>query len=289
MIEHKTPETIVAEIKMVRTKFEGTILVTEGDSDYKFLNFFIATRQCYLLSAHGKENAVKCIPLAHKESIKGVLSFIDSDFDRILKKLPKNRDIIATDFHDCEMLMIMTEAFDTVVAEYGSSKKINIFLNNCKKKDLRAVLFGICIPIGILRLLSIKKKYNLKFKNIDFGKFIGIREINIDIKKFVECVLANSKGHSLELKKIITDIKKEEVGNSYKAEQICNGHDFAEVLAIGLRRAIGSCDSKIGNRDNVEKLLRIAYSFEKFKKTNCYNDMLCWEKRNRGFQIFPVE
>jgi len=102
MIEYKTPETVIAEIKMVRTKFAGTILITEGDSDYKFLKSFISDAKCYLLPAHGKANAVDCITLARNGSLKGILSFVDADHDRILNKLPKDENIVVTDYHDSE-------------------------------------------------------------------------------------------------------------------------------------------------------------------------------------------
>ena len=61
MIEKYTPSIIFAEIKMVREYFDGTIIVTEGPSDCKFLRPLVSEDDVYLFPAHGKENAVGSI------------------------------------------------------------------------------------------------------------------------------------------------------------------------------------------------------------------------------------
>lgn len=286
MIEYKTPETVIAEIKMIRTKFVGTILIIEGDSDYRFLKSFVANDKCYLLPAHGKENAVKCIPLACDSNIKGVLSFIDADHDRILNRLPRVKNIIATDYHDTEMLMVMSEAFDKIIEEYASDVKLKKFIEANDYDNLRIALLKNSVPIGMLRLLSTMNNHNLCFNNISFKKFIDARKLQINIDSLILCVLANTSDHSLQTKTIAKDLKQNIDQNSYDVQQLCNGHDFSEVLAISLRHAIGSCDSKIGNRDNVEKILRLAYNFELFRQTDCYREMISWEEENTGFEIF---
>jgi len=287
MIEYKTPETVIAEIKMVRTKFAGTILITEGDSDYKFLKSFILGDKCYLLPAHGKANAVDCITLARNGSLKGILSFVDADHDRILNKLPKDENIVVTDYHDSEMLMIMSRAFDKIIEEYASNNKIRKFLQTNTYKNIRSALFSVCIPIGMLRLLSKKYDYNICFNKLHFKKFIDARKMELNIHSLVRYILANSPGHSLQTKDVIRALEKELFQNSYEIQQLCNGHDFAEILALSLRQAIGNCDSKIGNRGNIEKLLRIAYNFDIFRRTECCHEMVSWVNRNSGFEIFP--
>lgn len=274
MIEHKTPESVLAEIKMVRTKFGGTILVTEGDSDFKFLRSFISSHKCYLMPAHGKKNAIDCISLARENNIQGILSFVDSDHDRILNQLPEDEDIVVTDFYDCEILMIMTKALDCVIGEYASKNKLRHFLEQSVQNDLRAALFDICIPIGMFRLLSRRNNYNLRFCEIDFKKFIDARKMQLDLNSLVKCVLANTKGHTFNADDMVQELENELQNNSYEIEQLCKGHDYSEILGISLRQAIGNYSMKIGNRENVERLLRLAYHFELFKRTTCFKEWL---------------
>lgn len=286
MIESLTPQTVLAEVMMVRAKFQGTILVTEGDSDHKFLRSFVSINECYLLPAHGKENAVGCITLLSSEIVEGVLAFVDSDHDRILKELPADENVVSTDYHDCEILMVTTEAFDKVVEEYSSSRKLSKFLQGQVGADFRTVLFRTCEPIGVLRLLSRRNNWNLCFRNIAFKKFIDGRTLALDRGSLVRCVLANTNGHAFK-KSDILNILETEIGQSYyEVEQLCKGHDFTEIMGISLRQAVASLGLAMTSRENVEKLLRIAYHFELFRQTACFRDLVSWTRKNPRFQIF---
>ena len=289
MIEYKTPHSVMAEIKMVRTTFKGTIIVIEGASDYKFLKPFVSAENCHLMPAHGKENAIGCIPLVREDDIKGVLSFVDSDHDRILELLPEDENIVVTDYYDCEMLMIMTEALDSVISEYASETKLNKFLEKKAQNDIRSAIFKVCIPIGMFRLISRKMGFNLCFNNINFKKFINTAKMQLNIESFVKYVLANSKEHSLNADETVRLLEKEVRKNPYENEHLCNGHDYSELISMSLRAAVGNNDHRIGNRENIEKLLRLAYHFELFRQTACFCEMSTWVSRNPGFEIFPKE
>ena len=63
---------------------------------------------------------------------------------------------------------------------------------------------------------------------------------------------------------------------------ICNGHDFINILSLALRKVIGK--KNISNQE-LESFLIVAYRNEDFIKTNLYNNFVKWESENTPYKF----
>ncbi len=87
--------------------------------------------------------------ILNKENFQRILAIVDADFER-LECLPNVPNLILTDTHDLETMLIQSPALDKVLAEIGSEEKITKF-----GKDIRSVLLQAGKPIGYLRSCTI--------------------------------------------------------------------------------------------------------------------------------------
>lgn len=189
--------------------------------------------------------------------------------------------MIVTDYHDVEMMIIKTKAFDAVLLELGSEKKIREFRN--QEGEIRDALIQKTLIIGHLRYLSMTDNLRLRFEGLRFDRFIDRNSLEIDQDKMLNNVFALTSNQDLDMKDIsnrLSEFIDEMNGDPY---QICCGHDFIEIFGIVLRKILGSKSPKTANP---EGLLRIAYDSEDFYQTQLYADARMWSKRNKGYDIF---
>ena len=83
-----------------------TILIIEGGTDERLLSVFVDDAQCDIVIAYGKPNALQALEMTRCKDIPGILCILDTDYLEFLGTLPKDDDIIFTDEHDLEVMLI---------------------------------------------------------------------------------------------------------------------------------------------------------------------------------------
>ena len=148
-IGHKTPDTLVAEIRMHRMSHDGSFLIVEGKDDERF---WTSRRHasCELVDGEGKQNVIGGIQRLDAASFAGVLGIVDSDYDPLNGVDVESESLLATDAHDLECLLCRSSALDKVLAEYGSRPKIERFENEAGA-DVRTGLLERALIFGRLR------------------------------------------------------------------------------------------------------------------------------------------
>lgn len=266
-------------IRLQRSSFSGTFLLVEGHSDKVFYERFTDKAACKLVIISGKPSSklrvIAVLEILNKSSFQGVLAIVDADFDR-LETLSYNPNLLRTDSHDLETMLLNSFALDKVIAEFGSEEKIIKF-----GRDVRTVLLEACMSLGYLRWISQRDELNLTFNGITFSKFIDEQTLQINEFKLIQEVKNKSQAFSLQNEELQQRLTNEKSGN-YDPWQVCCGHDLVEILSLGLRKAIGSF--KV-DRDSLERNLRLAYKEAYFYKTQIYLDIRIWETQNQPFKV----
>jgi hypothetical protein len=308
MLEHRTASDIAAEIEMMRTAFAGTILMVEGDTDCRVFNKWIEPSHCQILPAYGKENAIEALQLLEEKSLRGILAIVDADFWHLDQMSLPSNNLILTDLHDLELMIIQSQALDRFLEEYGSARKIKQFLDNTITGDLRTELLYRSLPISLLRWLSIKEHLNLRFKRkrlqvkgkgkdkgkikteyreLDYDTFVHKESLTIDLSKLVLTILRFTEDISLHhYEKLLSKLSKLCEKPAYDQLQLTVGHDLTAILGIGLRKVLGNQSKEIADRNNIESILRLSYDYQDFKKTKLYQQTKQWEDNNQPFKVF---
>lgn len=291
MKKYINPISIISEIRMLRTANNNqTYFLVEGESDERFFNKFIERSVCKVKDAKGRENVEKLMEVINCNRMQGVVAVVDSDFDKVLDRNIDKDNILMTDTHDIETLIIKTDTLEYFYSEYGDYNKIKIAENKWKTRLIEKILTAAKV-IGLLRLLSILDNMNLDFKDLNYDDFIN-RDMELDINKFVTQVAYNSG--KIRYKDDIINKLNNQIHKEYDIWQVCCGHDLTRIIAMVLSDDFGvdSLGNKSAQRINstiVESALRLSYDEFKFFTTGLYKGLVKWQENNSNWMIFNTK
>jgi hypothetical protein len=284
------PEDIANEIRIERRypKKSYTFLLVEGNTDERVYQHFIAKNRCQIIVAHSKENAINALAILEADNFLGVLAIVDADFLILEEKQPSSQNLLLTDMHDLELMMINSPAFEKVLVELGSTDKI-AKLEERYKKDLRLLLIECALPIGYLRWVSLREKLSLKFEDLKFERFIDKQKLTVDIMRLIRVVQSHTADNISQKQQLKDDeihARMQQLhSDSHDPRHVCCGHDVVAILSLALRRAIGSNSSKDVEPDHIEMCLRLAYERSYFSQTRLYAAIQDWEQANAAFVV----
>lgn len=273
----QNPNRWADQIRLRRDAFKGVFIIVEGHSDKLVYNNFMNTETCQFTITDGKKQALNTIEILDNSQFTGVFAIVDADFDHLENNLPKSPNVLLTDDHDLEMMMLKTPALEKVIKERGSEEKI-------KENNIREILLKIGQEIGYLRWVSQKNNLSLRFKDLDFDKFIDKKTLNLHPEKLIQTIKNNSKNLSLvdqEIQENIESLKN----NQHDVWQVCCGHDIMQILSLALCKAWGTWNTNDVKPELLERELRLAYETSYFYQTQLCISIQNWQNTNFPYQI----
>lgn len=288
MREFLTPHRFANTIRLQRETFTGSFLLLEGSTDKKFYERFTDRLKCKLTVVSGKPSSkiivIQVLEILDRDNFQGVLGIADADFDRLEQTPERSSNLILTDTHDLETLIIQSPALNKVIAEFGSEEKIKAF-----NRDIRITLIEASLSIGYLRWVSQLDKLNLTFEDIEFKKFINdktLKPTEIDLIITIQNKSQNKPQYlavkSEDLQQRVNNIKS----SNHDLWQVCCGHDLVEVLSLSLQKAIGTYNANEVKPEVLERNLRLAYEEAYFLNTQIYTSVVAWENCNQQYKIW---
>ena len=273
------------KIRLERAVHKGSFLLVEGNSDANLFERFRDPQTCSITICMGKENLLDAVTELKDSGFCGVLGFADQDFAKFLGFPTFNGEIVFTDENDMEIMILCSEALDKVLQEFGSEDKI-LKTEETEGMSVKDLIFKSASIIGTLRLLSQREKWFLQFEKMKY-KFVANNSYLLNELPTVKHILGRSEFKvSMTEDEILKFIRCNCIRQDIPKKNLCCGHDCVRILGKALKSTLGN--SKGFNNDDgaatLEKILRLAYEFEHFKKTNAYNGIRNWEKIS-GFKI----
>ena len=179
----QTGQAIANEVLLIRDSYSGPILLLEGDNDEKLFGRFVVDPNIHIIPAWGKENVIEAVTILEScEDVRGFLGIVDADFGHVDGSIPDSRNIVATDDHDLEMMIVRTKAFCAVLSELGSKDKIENYLS---EHGIRYDLLKKSMVIGHLRHLSLSESLHLDFDRLRFESFVDRNSLGVDVDEMI--------------------------------------------------------------------------------------------------------
>jgi hypothetical protein len=283
-----TSDRYANTIRLQRQTFNGSFLLVEGSTDKVFYERFIDNDKCRLTVVSGKPSSkklvIRVLEILDEDNFQGALSIVDADFDRCLSPLPEcSPNLILTDTHDLETLIIQSPALEKLLSEFGSEEKISKL-----DRDLRTILVECSLSIGYLRWVSQIDELNLTFEGIEFKKFINEKTLKLNEIDLIRTVQNKSQCFNIKCEDIQQKIRDRKI-EDLDPWQVCCGHDLMDILSLALQKAIGSYDTKEVKRDVLERSLRLAYEAAFFLDTQIYISVREWENSNPGYIVWRID
>jgi hypothetical protein len=270
--------SIANEIRLSRTvRKAASALLVEGSKDPRVFRNLVDDNVCDVVQTEGKRNATGALNVLRKSNHKGALVVVDSDFSRLDGQLILDPDVVWTEDHDIEAMLLKSPAPEKVMIEYDL--KVDAF-----GKDLSVSLAKGVMPLGYARLSSIKDKLNLNFKDLDHSKFLVGPPAAIDQPKLAKELLAKNPHCKLAAKDLIGLMDKL-VDGKHDCWQVSCGHDMTAALSHMLTKKFGR---EIPSW-TVERQLRLSYHPTDFVGTALHKEIKEWEERNGDYRILKTK
>jgi 5S rRNA maturation endonuclease (ribonuclease M5) len=155
----------VGEVKMWKNarKNKSVAIIVEGKSDELFFQKFLDINTTFF-PVDGFEKVIDVVEKIENE-IPFVIGIIDADFRHCTNEVLSTNRVFITDFHDVEMMIISSKAWDEVVGFHSQKTKLSVFQKKYSK-TLREYLIEISSSIASIRFLNSQKKLGLVFKTL---------------------------------------------------------------------------------------------------------------------------
>lgn len=243
-------------------------ILVEGDSDIKVYRAFFKEKTCKVECIPGGclklENAIQKLI----NDYKLIIGIRDSDFIQLSDDEYKKTNMILTDYHDIEMTMLANETvIGAMLNEYTDlpKKEHTQFLNNLCNTIEEVSYFKW------LNSLSSSPVTQSQPTKSGFQDLISFDKSNVNFDEYLKRVYKNKKRPNIYngIEKL-----KAKKPNIY---QLTNGHDLIKTICTYFNKR-GS--GKGLSYNTLESIVRIAYTFELFKKTKMFCKLKKWEEDN---------
>ena len=270
---HKSPGTLVTEIKMSRMSHDGAFLLLEGKDDIRFWRSRRHSN-CELVDGEGKPNVVEAIRQIDTARITGALGIVDSDYDFPTSPRAESDNLLYTDAHDLECLLCRSSALDKVLAEHGDAAKIQRFEQ--EGIDVRTALLERALVFGRLRWAA-RAQPAIALHGIAAPRFVDEKTWTVDGERLI-CETVSDADARAAIKMRLAQLPDADPW------YVAHGHDMVEILRTGIRRVLGDLPAHTKAKD-IAALLRAGMSPEALRKTGLGAGVYSWQAANRPYSV----
>lgn len=256
-------------------------LIVEGESDEHFFENILDCQVCKVVNLEGKDHVIEYIEQQNRARKKGYLGIVDADFEHITGVTSTQDNIILTDTHDLEMLMLSSRPnMRRVYSELTDNLLIQNYEAKVKKAFMDSVI-DAAYDIGLLKLVAGRNKYKINMQDLPYVDVVD-DNFSVNIDELIRRIKGRHNEYDLK-----TDYNAEKQ-KTYDRYQIACGHDVTNILAISVAAVesggLGYGRKRPVNKNKIEELLRAIYDFANFILTDLFKSIVKWEKEN-GIKI----
>lgn len=279
-------DELITELSMTYS-FQMHLLV-EGDDDRKFFNSALnGIDKVNVVCCWGADMVSSTIRELDKLRVSSqflpTLGIIDRDYRTVLGILYASPNLLMSDLRDIECMMIGSPAFEAVLSEFGSAKKVSTF--GGVDAVLKTIINSVS-HIGKLRFHSQCKGLNVSFQPLDISKILERKSLSIDpmvlLKHLNDRQGANGSRMSGEVladadSSCLNAMCGQQMSYFQDPLLLCRGHDLMELLAVAFRSTLGSRTASESSRENIESLFRLSYVAH-FRNSQLATSIQAWLK-----------
>ena len=266
-------------IRLKRSQHQGAFLLVEGRDDRMLMRRFVCATTCSIQVMEGKHDVLDVVHILTEQNFMGVLGMVDADFGRVVGAGTLSINLVMSDGHDLETMLLMSTALEDVLSEFGSQAKIDSL-----EEGVWQIITNLALPLARLRLYANVRGLPLRFEGINYSSWLPRAEFVADIDLLIQEVKNRSQRPDLSDEALKSAILETE-GLDHDVSEMCNGHDLIAILSIGLRNKFGSNSAQAVEPEKLGTALRLAYRESSFRATNLFHSIAEWESSSGGFGI----
>ena len=283
VLEETEAEILVARIRLniQHPNHKEVIIVVEGEDDEKALKNFFNLQTVEFTCASNFLKVKDAIQIVSTDNqLKDcVIGIKDADFDHINQIKNNIANLMITDTHDMETLMLTPRVCRRICLE-----TINREYQNLSSQAMSS-----------LKNLSYLRYYNDKMilnggnpdkKGINFRGVIIADVASVSVRDVLQHVKAKGNSNKTsfpDLNAMNLFINQNPIDNK-DLVLFTNGHDLVHAIQYILHSQNQA--ARAYSDKNIATMIRMSYSKEEFEKTNLYKDIDNWN--NNRFNLWAV-
>jgi len=241
-------------------------VLLEGESDIRLFRKLFNLDDCKVENIPGGKFKLEVCVEELSKVYPLIIGIRDADFIHLGNQPYSKANMFLTDFHDMEMMLIsMDDVFSSLIFEYTPLAK-------AKHNEIRKKIMKSIDKIGYFKWLNENENLEYKF-DAGFQDLISFTKLEIDFIQYFARILSKSPNAKLtDISVALGKIQsQEETYPNYL--QLTNGHDFMKALS---KFVIITGDGRIIGDENISSSLRMAFTFEHYKRTKLYTETKAW-------------
>jgi len=281
-----SPENITYQQKLNQLRLdishpnnEGVnFVMVEGKNDVKFFRTLFDEEKCKVEYVPGGKGKMELCVDEFIEKYKLIIGIRDADFHHLSEMSWQKANIFLTDYHDVEMMILAEkDVLFSVLSNYAdiSSRSDCIVL--------RDKLLNIIEKISYLKWLNDREVLKFKFEGIGFQHLISLTDFQLNFNQYFSNLLSKSTNAVIKDLTVILQKINELIPKNPDLLQLTNGHDAAHVFS----KYLTSKQTKGISNEGLEKILKSAFSYTYFQRTNLYQALSEWADENNT-QLFTA-
>lgn len=282
MIARREAGDLASELLFSRqVAAQKSFLLVEGIDDQRFFKPRLAQAACELVMSGDKASAVGAIRLLDNQAFRGAVAIVDDDCDSLEGRSTGSANLIATDAHDLECLLLRSPALDSVLSEYAAADALRRLQD--QGQGVREMLLERGLLFGRLRWLNARHDWRVNFERLSPYRFVARETWEVrhaDLR--AEFQAAGCPLTEVELAGALAALRG---GDPWR---ICQGHDLVAILVIGLQGVLGSGHNNNLRSEQVAAVLRQAIRPLDFAATELCRELHAWERRNPPFTVLAA-
>lgn len=185
-------------------------------------------------------------------------------------------DLIHTETHDIETLLLSSAALDRIIDEYADHVQLSDFLAK-EGSDFRSALIRRAIPFGKYRLINAIHNLGVPFAEaFSPWKYINHHTWDLDVTRLDADFASVSKLDVATIQLFEQKLPPVPQWN------LIQGHDAIAILAIAMRSVV--CAKSNLSEEKLCTALRLAFDDLTFQKTQLFAKIRTWET-NKGVKL----
>lgn len=276
MHSSKTAGTLVAEMMMIRAGgWRGPFLVIEGPDDERFWRPRVSLDQEAIVISEGVRNLQDCMRGLPNSLVGHVCAVADADFRSFLTADPFAgcAHVFFYDEGFLETFVLNSVALRKLLAVRADAARMQRFLAASGAPTIYMHLRRVASIFGRLRVINERHEAGLCFER-NFTPYRYVDEVTWQVDS--QRIVADFAG---AMDRTVADVQAEfdSIGRLGQL-QLVHGHDALKILAIGLRRPIGS--SNTGTRALIADLC-LAFEGESLRHKALAGRLKAWAGHRR--------
>jgi hypothetical protein len=273
-----TAHDLANMVRMAHSQRRVTFVLVEGTTDVTFFARFVAEGACEVVPCFGRPNVLAAVALLDQSREAGFLAIVDADWDRVAGRSVPSPNCIWTDNHDVIVDLLCSSALDRLLAERGSSTKIQNFER--AGRSVRDAILEEAAEIGRLRWHNDATALALTFSELEVHRFVS-GELAVDVLEVTRVVVQRSRS-SLRHTDLVSAC---ESMRDHDVRQVASGHDAVSILSVGLCKQLGNQRHQDVKAEVLELELRLAFDDGCLASTAFYSAIRAWESSNPEWRV----